>query len=56
MRIQKELIDLEFRIKEVYNIIEELEEDVEKLKEDEDDNKSGKVKFDEIQDKKELKK
>lgn len=51
LRIQKELIDLEFRIKEVYNIIEELEEDVEKLKEDEDDNKSGKVKFDEIQDK-----
>lgn len=51
LRIQKELIDLEFRVKEVYNIIEELEEDVEKLKEDDEDNKSGKVRFDEIQDK-----
>ena len=52
LRIQKELIDLEFRVKEVYNIIEELEEDVEKLKEDDEDNKSGKVGLDEIQDKK----
>jgi len=31
LKIQNELIDVEFRVKEVYNIIEELEEDLEKL-------------------------
>ena len=43
LKIQKELIDLEFRVKEVFNIIEELEEDVEKLNEDEEDSRSGKL-------------
>ena len=36
LKNQKELIDIEFRVKEVYNIIEELEEDLEKLENDDD--------------------
>jgi hypothetical protein len=48
LKIQKEIIDLEFRVKEVYNIIEELEEDVEKLDDDED-SRSGKIKFDDLE-------
>jgi hypothetical protein len=36
LKIQNELIDVEFRVKEVYNIIEELEEDLEKLENDDD--------------------
>ena len=49
LKIQKELIDLEFRVKEVFNIIEELEEDVEKLSEDEEDNKSGKFRLEDFE-------
>ena len=36
LKIQNELIDVEFRVKEVFNIIEELEEDLEKLENDEE--------------------
>ena len=49
LKIQKELIDLEFRVKEVFNIIEELEEDVEKLSEDEEDNRSGKFRLEDLE-------
>lgn len=49
LKIQKELIDLEFRVKEVFNIIEELEEDVEKLNEDDEDSRSGKFRLDELE-------
>jgi hypothetical protein len=49
LKIQKELIDLEFRVKEVFNIIEELEEDVEKLNEDDEDNRSGKFRLEDLE-------
>ena len=49
LKIQKELIDLEFRVKEVFNIIEELEEDVEKLNEDDEDSRSGKFKLENLE-------